>query len=82
MILNILLFSGYNGKNKLDGNNSSRFLYKMDKLLEYSWFPEEVTPILDCLAALRDVKDKCFGWDLEEGWEQAIYNFTSMFAEL
>ena len=54
----------------------------MDKLAEYSWFPEEVTPILDCLAELRDVKDKCFGWDLEEGWEQAIYNFTSMFAEL
>ena len=54
----------------------------MDKLVDYSWFPEEATPILDCLAALRDVKDKCFGWDLEEGWEQAISNFTSMYAEL
>ena len=33
----------------------------MDKLVEYSLFPEEVIPILDYLAAWRDVKDKYFG---------------------
>ena len=54
----------------------------MDKLLECSWFPVDATPILDCLAALRDVKDKCFGWDLEDDWEEAISTFTSMYAEL
>ena len=50
----------------------------MDKIVKYSWFSGEVTPIPDCLAALRDVKDKSFGWDLEEGWEQVISSFTSI----
>ena len=54
----------------------------MDKLVECSWFPVEATPILDCLSSLRDIKDKCFGWDLKDGWEEAISVYSSQFAEL
>ena len=37
---------------------------------------------MDFLAALKDIKDKCFGWDLQDGWEEAISTFTSMYSEL
>ena len=54
----------------------------MDELVTCCWFPVEATPILDCLAALKAIKDKCFGWDLQDGWEEAISTFTSMYSEL
>ena len=73
---------GYNGKNKLDGNNTSRFLREIDGLASADWFPSAAIPILDCLQAFQDIKDKCFGWMLEDGWRKSIQTFTAMFAEL
>ena len=54
---------GYNGANKLDGNNASRFLTKVEDLRTAAWFPE-AEPRVDCLLEFRKVKDSCFGWDL------------------
>ena len=52
---------GYNGANKLDGNNASRFLTNVEDLRTVAWFPEEAEPRVDCLLELRKVKDSCFG---------------------
>jgi hypothetical protein len=73
---------GYNGKNKLDGNNSSCFLKHADKLADEEWWPSELDPVLDCLKQLEAVKDKTFSWELKEGWEGDITLYSSMFAEL
>ena len=74
--------TGYNGKNKLDGNNSSSFLRQCHKLLLCDWFPAELHPVIALMMQLKVVKDKTFSWELEEGWEEAITTFTSMFSEL
>ena len=55
---------GYYGANKLDGNNASRFLTKVEGLRTAAWFPGEAEPIVDCLLEFRKVKDSCFGWDI------------------
>ena len=73
---------GYNGKNKLDSNNSSSFLRQCSKLLLYNWFPAELHPVITLMKQLKEVKDKTFSWELEEGWEEAITTFTRMFSEL
>ena len=73
---------GYNGKNRLDGNNSSRFLSKMMSLKQCIWFPTEAEPILDCLFAFKEVKDKCFGWELKDGWKESIKTYNAMFLDL
>ena len=73
---------GYNGKNKLDGNNASRFLAKVEDLKTAVWFHNEAEPIVDCLLEFRKVKDKCFGWDLGEDWREDIHSYTSMFSDL
>ena len=73
---------GYNGKNKLDGNNSSRFLSWIDELEKCEWFPIEAGPIVDCLMQFKEIKDKCFGWNLEDGWQDAILSYKHMFSEL
>ena len=73
---------GYNGKNRLDGNNSNSFLKQMEKLTDMDWWPSELDPVLDCLNQLEEVKDKTFGWELKEGWESAIALYKSMFSEL
>ena len=64
-------FSGYNGKNKLDGNNSSSFLRQCEKLLLCDWFPTVLSPVIALMVQLREVKDKTFGWELGKGWEEA-----------
>ena len=74
--------TGYNGKNKLDGNNSSSFLRQCGKLLDCEWFPAELQPVIATLQQLKVVKDKTFSWELEDGWEEAISTFTRMFSEL
>ena len=73
---------GYNGKNKLDGNNASRFLTKMMEMEDCDWFPQEARPIIGCLQAFRDLKDKCFSWELDDGWEVAINLYIRKFTEL
>ena len=73
---------GYNGKNKLDGNNRNSFLKQMEKLTDKDWWPSELDPVLDCLNQLELVKDKTFGWELKEGWEGTIALYKSMFSEL
>ena len=73
---------GYNGKNKLDGNNSTRFLSCVYELKMATWFPGEAEPIVDILLQLERVKDKCFGWELKDGWREAIHLYTSMFSKL
>ena len=42
-----------------------------------TWFPGEAEPIVDILLQLERVKDKCFGWELKDGWRQAIHLYTS-----
>ena len=74
--------SGYNGKNKLDGNNSSSFLRQCQNLLSCDWFPAELAPVIALMVQLKEVKDKTFSWELGEGWEEAITTFTTMFSEL
>ena len=74
--------SGYNGKNKLDGNNSSSFLRQCEKLLLCDWFPVELQPVIALLQQLKVVKDKTFSWELEDGWEEAITTFTRKFSEM
>ena len=54
-------------KNKLDGNNASRFLEKVEDLEMCEWFPSEAIPIVDILVTFKEVKDTCFGWELGEG---------------
>ena len=73
---------GYNGVNKLDGNNSAMFLENIEDIRHTDWFPEEATPIVDCLLAFRDVKDSTFSLELKNGWENTISLYTSMFSEL
>ena len=73
---------GYNGKNKLDGNNTSRFLSNLMDMQNCSWFPDEAGPILECLLSFRTVKDKCFGWELMEGWRESIETYTLLFHDL
>ena len=73
---------GYNGKNKLDGNNTSQFLSNIMDIKNCSWFPEEAEPILECLLSFRTVKDKCFGWELKEGWRESIETYTLLFHDL
>ena len=73
---------GYNGKNKLDGNNASRFLSKVDKLKGETWFPGEAEPILELLMEFRKVKDSCFSWKLKDGWRESINSYTEMYADL
>ena len=77
-----LLIPGYNGKNKLDGNNASRFLKKVEDLKMCEWFPSQTIPIVGVLLTFKDVKDTCFGWELGEGWESAITAYSNMFGEL
>ena len=67
---------------KLDGNNSSTFLSHVRNLILIDWWPLELDPVVDCLVQLEVIKDKTFGWDLEEGWEKEIDLYKSMFAEL
>ena len=66
----------------MDGNNSSSFLRQCSKLLLCGWFPSELQPVMALMEQLKVVKDKTFSWELEEGWEEAITTFTSMFSEL
>ena len=73
---------GYNGRNKLDGNNSDRFLKHCGELKGVNWFPDELCPVLDCLKAFMAVKDATFSWDLRDGWEETINTYTLLFAEL
>ena len=73
---------GYNGKNKLDGNNATRFISNVMDLQECLWFPDEAGPIVECLLAFKAVKDKCFVWELEEGWQEAMETYTFMFNDL
>ena len=69
-------------KNKLDGNNASRFLEKVEDLQMCEWFPSEAIPIVDILHTFKEVKDTCFGWELGEGWEATITAYSNMFGEL
>ena len=64
----IFNFIGYNGTNKLDGNNANRFLYKIQELENCDWFPIELNPVVDVMWAFKEIKDKTFGWTCEEGW--------------
>ena len=73
---------GYNGANKFDGNNASRFIKHAAKLKDEEWWPEVLSPVLECLKAFEAVKDATFSWELEEGWEEKISDYTSMYAEL
>ena len=73
---------GYNGKNKLDGNNSSSFLRKCQDLVHCSWFPSALHPVLSCLQQLKIVQDKTFSWDLVDGWEEDLDIYKRMFTEL
>ena len=73
---------GYNGTNKLDGNNSNVFLRHVGKLADEDWWPAKLDPVIDCLKQLEEVKDKTFSWELKEGWEGAISQYKWMFAEL
>ena len=66
----------------MDGNNSSRFLAKIEELRSQEWFPRELDMIVDTLLAFREIKDSCFGWDLKEGWELKIETFTTKYREL
>ena len=34
------------------------------------------------LLAFRDIKDYCFGWDLQKGWEDKTAIFTNKYKEL
>ena len=56
-----LLIPGYNGKNKLNGNNATRFLKKVEDLKMCQWFPSQVIPIVDILLTFKEVKGTCFG---------------------
>ena len=78
----VLLGGDIKGKNKLDSNNSTRFFSCVYELKMATWFPGEAEPIVDILLQLERVKDKCFGWELKDGWREAIYLYTSMFSEL
>ena len=73
---------GYNGANKFDGNNASRYLKHAAKLKDQEWWPEELNPVLDCLKAFEAVKSTTFSWELKEGWEEKNSTFTMMYAEL
>ena len=66
----------------MDGNNSSRFLSSTDGLVKCEWFPMEAEPIVDCLIQFKEIKDKCFGWELQEGWQYTIQLYKHMFSEL
>ena len=54
----------------------------MEDLEASDWFPSLAIPIIDTLLAFRHIKDTCFSWELEEGWEAAINSYSSMFSEL
>ena len=73
---------GYNRRNKLEENNSDRFLKHCEELKGVDWFPDALNPVLDCLKAFMAVKDATFSWDLRDGWEETITTYTSLFAEL
>ena len=73
---------GYNGKNKLDGNKSNIFLSPARGLTLQDWWPVKLEPVVDCLEQLEAIKDKTFSWELEEGGEDAISLYQSMFAKL
>ena len=45
----IFNFIGYNGANKLDGNNANCFLYKTQELENCDWFPIELNPVVDVM---------------------------------
>ena len=47
-----------------------------------SWFQDEAGPLLECLLSFRTVKDKCFGWELMEGWRESIETYTLLFHDL
>ena len=73
---------GYNGKNKLDRNNSSQFLSCVTNLKSMEWWPVELNPVVDCLVQLRTIKDKTFSWDLKDGWEESIDTYKQMYSRL
>ena len=66
----------------MDGNNSSSFLRQCKHLLECSWFPVELHPVVAALQQLKVVKDMTFSWELEDGWEDAIDSYKRNFSEL
>ena len=77
-----IFLAGYNGKNKLDGNNANRFLSKVARLEECDWFPMELSPVLDVLIVFSNMKNKCFSWELQTGWAESIQLYSHMYAEL
>ena len=38
--------------------------------------------MLDVLMVFRDMKNKCFSWELQLGWAESIQLYSHMYAEL
>ena len=66
----------------MDGNNSSSFLRQYHHLLTCDWFPPKLNPVITILLQLKEVKQKVFSWELQDGWEEAFNTYKDQFTKL
>ena len=77
----------YQGAHSLEGNQSSEFLKKVDKL-ELALLQESDLvklaglPYIEVLRAFRAVQEACFGLDLKPDYKEKIQKFSKLYRDL
>ena len=77
----------YQGAHSLEGNQSSEFLKKVDKL-ELALLQESDLvklaglPYIEVLRAFRGVQEACFGLDLKPDYKKKIQKFSKLYRDL
>ena len=77
----------YQGAHSLEGNQSSKFLQKVDMMeMEIMKLPEEKIisslPFVKVIREFRCVQESCFGVELKEGYSEAIDSFSQAYRAL
>ena len=82
---NYIMFRGYHGIG-LDGNNSQRFLQRLDFLeLDINGEAQKdgkllnLLPIISCIRAFAEVKSKSFGMEVSDDIEECVEEFKNSF---
>ena len=77
----------YQGAHSLEGNQSSEFLKKIDRL-ELTLFQESDSarvaglPFVEMLRSFRAVQESCFGMQLKPDYKAKIARFSKLYREL
>ena len=85
LIANNITRKGYQDSHSLEGNQTRMFLKSAEKLRAAymeAGLLEKALPYIECLEALSEVVDSCFGMELKNDYEETIARFKSLYLEL